>query len=155
MHSSTTEAEKIQEGNLNQLFSTSQLNFFFFVLHYRAIHISELLRTKMFYNCISTGWTQLLDSLRWPIKRWRVFKTYFVEANICDLCLFTSARLYCCREPKFCTKTMLGMPSVGHTQRASRQLMQSLRAVCTPCAVAIWWKKCIYTNHVTMLSQDS
>lgn len=28
MHSSTTEAEKIQEGNLNQLFSTSQLKFF-------------------------------------------------------------------------------------------------------------------------------
>lgn len=60
--------------------STSQFNFFF--LHYRAIHISELLGTKMFYNCISTGWTQQMDSLQWPIKKWRVFKTYFVEANI-------------------------------------------------------------------------
>lgn len=69
------------------------------------------------------------------------FLRHFMEANIVMSVFFSFARLYHYREPKFlqelwgligCARTTLGMPSVGHRQRAPRQPMQSLQAVCTP-----------------------
>lgn len=156
--------KKLRRGvsnNSSQL--PNPLLFIYFALHYRNSHQWAAKDS----NVLQLHFRRLNTTAGLPAvgqKEMKSFWHIFCRDKHCDVCLFSSMCLYHCREPKFfqelrglvgCTKTVPGVPSVGRIQRASRQPTQGLRAVCTPCAVAVWWQKFIYTNHFTMLSQDS